>query len=262
MVRGIDIFKNYFDGYTGQYVFIGGTACDIILGKQGIDFRATKDFDIVLLIEALDEKFVQTFMNFIEVGGYEHIKKGTSKNQFYRFEKPQDRNFPYMIEIFSRKPDFLIQMDTRLAPIHVSDDAVSLSAILLDDEYYDLLKKGAIEIDGVSVLRLEYLILFKMKAWTDLTARKNDGEKIDGKNIKKHRNDIFRLAVNIDSDIHIPISENVDMTIKQFIGDVRQNSIDLKNIGIRNTSVEDILHVIENCYILDDEGEKYEYKNK
>lgn len=31
MVRGIDIFKNYFDGYTGQYVFIGGTACDIIL---------------------------------------------------------------------------------------------------------------------------------------------------------------------------------------------------------------------------------------
>ncbi len=41
MVRGVDIFKKYFDGYTEQYVFIGGTACDIILGKRGIDFRAT-----------------------------------------------------------------------------------------------------------------------------------------------------------------------------------------------------------------------------
>lgn len=256
MVRGIDIFKKYFEGYTGQYVFIGGTACDIILGKQGIDFRATKDFDIVLLIEALDEKFVQTFMNFIEVGGYEHIKKGTLKNQFYRFEKPQDRSFPYMIEIFSRKPDFLMQIDTRLAPIHVSDDTVSLSAILLDDEYYDLLKKGTIEIDGISVLRLEYLILFKIKAWIDLATRKNAGEKIDAKNIKKHRNDIFRLAVNIDSDVHISISENVDKTIKFFIEDVRQNSIDLKNMGIKNTSAEDILQVIEKCYILDDEGEE------
>ncbi len=57
--------------------------------------------------------------------------------------------------------------------------------------------------------------------------------------------------MNIDSNIHIAISENVDKTIKQFVEDIRQNSIDLKNIGIKNTSAEDILHVIENCYILD-----------
>ena len=76
------------------------------------------------------------------------------------------------------------------------------------------------------------------------------------KKYKKHRNDIFRLAVNIDSDVHISISENVDKTIKFFIEDVRQNSIDLKNMGIKNTSAEDILQVIEKCYILDDEGEE------
>ena len=55
--------------------------------------------------------------------------------------------------------------------------------------------------------------------------------------------------MNIDSNIHIAISENVDKTIKQFVEDIRQNSIDLKIIGIRNTSAEDILHVIENCWI-------------
>lgn len=38
---------------------------------------------------------------------------------------------------------------------------MSLSAILLDEAYYTLLKQGVIEVDDVSVLGLEYLILFK-----------------------------------------------------------------------------------------------------
>ena len=31
MVRGVEKFKEYFRDYAGQYTFIGGTACDIIL---------------------------------------------------------------------------------------------------------------------------------------------------------------------------------------------------------------------------------------
>ena len=41
MVRGVEKFKEYFRDYTGQYTFIGGAACDIILGDLGEDFRAT-----------------------------------------------------------------------------------------------------------------------------------------------------------------------------------------------------------------------------
>lgn len=132
MVQGIEKFKEYFKGYTGQYVFIGGTACDIILEREGITFRKTKDLDIVLIMEMLNDEFVNTFVAFVLAAGYTHIKKGSGENQFYRFEKPQDKNFPYMIELFSRKPDYLKTLDTRLAPIHVSDDVMSLSAILLN----------------------------------------------------------------------------------------------------------------------------------
>lgn len=73
MVRGIEKFKEYFSAYTGQYTFIGGTACDILLGNMGEDFRATKDFDVVLLIEALNDDFVNTFIFFVEAGGYEPV---------------------------------------------------------------------------------------------------------------------------------------------------------------------------------------------
>lgn len=86
MVHGIERFKEYLGKYTKQYIFIGGTACDIILGRLGENFRQTKDLDMVLLIEELDEEFMEQFIYFIEEGKYQHINKGTGENQFYRFE--------------------------------------------------------------------------------------------------------------------------------------------------------------------------------
>jgi hypothetical protein len=35
MVRGLDIFKKYFAQHHGNYVIIGGTACDIIIDEAG-----------------------------------------------------------------------------------------------------------------------------------------------------------------------------------------------------------------------------------
>ena len=47
-MRGIDKFKERFAGHDGEYVLIGGGACDLLLGEAGQDFRATKDLDLVL----------------------------------------------------------------------------------------------------------------------------------------------------------------------------------------------------------------------
>ena len=51
MVKGIDIFQEYFNEYTDQYVLIGGAACSVSFEKQDINFgRTTKDLDIVLIV--------------------------------------------------------------------------------------------------------------------------------------------------------------------------------------------------------------------
>ena len=42
MVTGIDSFKEWFKGSEEQYAIIGGTACDILMTEEGLDFRATK----------------------------------------------------------------------------------------------------------------------------------------------------------------------------------------------------------------------------
>ena len=122
MVYGIEIFKKYFKDYFEQYVIIGGTACDILLEEIGVPFRATKDIDLVVIIELLNESFAIKLWKFIEDGGYENRHKSTGKEQFYRFSNPSRTEFPAMIELFSRKPEKMqLYPDSFLMPIHISD---------------------------------------------------------------------------------------------------------------------------------------------
>jgi len=248
VVRGIEKFKEYFKNYQGQYTFIGGAACDIILGELGEDFRATKDIDMVLILEELQADFANTFIQFVQDGGYEHIDKGTGRNQYFRFTKPNDRSFPHMIELFSKKPDYLSSLEPRLGPIHISRDVISLSAILLDDEYYEILKSGITVVDEVSVLDLEHIVLFKMKAWLDLTERKENGELIDSKNIKKHKNDILRLSTSFEKDTHLSVSGQVKADAELFMEKIKNDPVDLRNLDIRNITYKEILDIIALCY--------------
>jgi hypothetical protein len=69
-----------------------------------------------------------------------------------------------MIELFSRKSDAIqLPDDAVLTPLPIYEDISSLSAILLDDDYYTFLRSGKVVIDGVTVLGPAYLIPFKRR---------------------------------------------------------------------------------------------------
>lgn len=51
MVTGMETFREAFKGYEDCYTIIDGTACDILMGKANLNFRATRDIDMILLIE-------------------------------------------------------------------------------------------------------------------------------------------------------------------------------------------------------------------
>lgn len=69
MVKGIDSFKNWFQGYEEQYVIIGGTACDILMTNEELSFRTTKDIDLVLIVEALNADFGRKFWEYVKQAG-------------------------------------------------------------------------------------------------------------------------------------------------------------------------------------------------
>ncbi len=105
MVAGIDSFREWFKGCEGQYAIIGGTACDILMTEVGLDFRATKDIDLVLIVEAVDVNFGKKFWEYVKQAGYEHRNRSSGVSQFYRFSHPSSNKYPSMIELFTRKID-------------------------------------------------------------------------------------------------------------------------------------------------------------
>ncbi|MBV8036369.1 hypothetical protein [Roseateles sp.] len=119
-------------------MLIGGTAASMAMEEAGLPFRATKDLDIVLHVEALTPEFGEAFWKFVEAGGYEiRQASDTGKPVFYRFQKPADERYPVMVELFARAPDGLKPAEgSQLTPIPLDEAVSSLSAILLEETYY------------------------------------------------------------------------------------------------------------------------------
>ena len=250
MVTGIDSFKEWFKGSEEQYAIIGGTACDILMTEEGLDFRATKDIDLVLIIEAVDADFGKKFWEYVKQAGYEHCNKSSGVPQFYRFSHPISKQYPAMIELFTRKLNAIqLPEGVVLTPLPMDEDISSLSAILLDDDYYGFLKQGKVTVEGVTVLDAAYLIPFKAKAWMDLTDRKAAGEHVDSKNIKKHKNDVFRLTELIDPAVKIMAPQGVYADIQEFVQRMQPESIELKQLGLVGRTKEQILEELKKMYI-------------
>ena len=243
MVKGLDTFRKYFKEFEKQYVLIGGAACDILFESNDASFRSTRDLDMVLIVEGLTNEFGEKLWEFIQDGGYRNKASNGGKTQFYRFDKPEDDSYPKMIELFCRK-DFELREMTGITPIHIDDTVSSLSAILLDDDYYQILLEGRVVKNGLSVLSPEYLILFKAKAYLDLKRNKEIDGTGDLDDIKKHKKDILRISTELmlEKIDKLPVSVKED--IDTFINNLSQDPFDsnsLKNYGLKNEEVIAVL---------------------
>lgn len=235
-VEGIEKFKQVFSKYSDFYVLIGGSACDLL--AQSIDerFRATKDLDIVILTDmpkgsphahsargsiaeaSSAEKFAKTLWNFIEKGKYSAWTDKHDAARFYRFEKPKTSGYPHMIELFARNVDFLLKNEqAHIRPLHMGDEVSSLSAIILDDNYYEFIKSGATVLDGLSILDAIHLIPLKMRAHIDLNKKKRDGMHINEADLKKHRKDVVRLLNFIPPVKTLPLPKKLKSDALEFL---------------------------------------------
>jgi hypothetical protein len=251
MVTGLDRFAQHFAAYRNRHVLIGGAATFIALDSAALDSRVTKDLDIVLRLEALDVEFAEAFWGFVEAGGYEIAQRSTGAPAFYRFLNPADKSYPEMIELFARKPDLIDPpSDSHLAPIPISSEVSSLSAILLDDDYYRLVIDGARDEGDLTVLAPTHLIPLKAKAWLDLTLRRERGEGVDSKDVKKHRNDVLRLSQLIAPDDRVPLSESVRSDLADFVAKALQGGPEPKVFGVIGATLADARELLTEVYDL------------
>ena len=123
MVKGLETFRDFFADYRDCYVIIGGSACDLYFAEQDLPFRVTHDIDMILCVESLTPAFFNRFWEFIRAGGYVNRQRSDGRPQFYRFSKPAVAGFPAMLELFSRKADFLPDDgEGHLTPVPAGED--------------------------------------------------------------------------------------------------------------------------------------------
>jgi hypothetical protein len=246
-IRGIDVFRSYFAEYKEQYVLIGGAACDLVLAGTGIASRVTKDLDIVLIVEALTPEFGERMWQFIRDGGYRNRARSDGSFQYYRFDSPQSEEFPFMIEILSGKEDVL-PSGGDIVSLTLGDSLSSLSAILLDHEYYRLLFDHRETVSDIVILPAECLIPFKAKAWLDLTSRKQSGEHVNSRDISKHMSDIIRLVAALPGAVSCELPSGVLDDMNEFIRRMESHPFDPKSMGIKGIDAGDILSVLRRVY--------------
>ena len=66
------------------------------------------------------------------------------------------------------------------------------------------------------------MIPLKAKAWLELTERKANGGQVDSKDIRKHKNDVFRLSVLLLPDVILALPGTVMNDLRAFLAKVDQ----------------------------------------
>lgn len=245
MVKGLDRLRSYFEQYPQNYIIIGGTACEIRLESRGIDFRATKDVDMLIIIEAIDNQFVEAFWQLIRDGEYINRNMEATEKNFFRFSQPQAEDFPAIIELFSRKPDGItLPKDFHLTPIPTDEQLSSLSAMLLHNEYYEFTLKNCEVNEGLMVANERALIVLKVKAYLNNLQRKAEGHQIQSNDIEKHKKDVLKLAATLANTDRVDCPDIIKEDISNYIQLLEAEDFNVtglaKEAGLGTITLKDI----------------------
>ena len=224
-MEGLGKFREAFEAYSENYVIIGGTACDITMTGTVMRPRATHDIDMIVVVEKMTADFAERFWQFIREGGYRPEKRKQEegekpKYELYRFVNGKP-GYPEMIELLSRHPDILGEpKGLTIEPLPVDEETSSLSAIIMDDDYYHFTIGHSQVTEGIRHADSAALIALKARAYLNLMQDKASGKHVNSKDIKKHRSDVLKNVVIMeDGEIEAPAS--IVACVHEFVASIR-----------------------------------------
>ena len=264
-MEGLVKFREAFAEYSENYVVIGGAACDITMTNTVVRPRATHDIDMIVIVENMTEAFANRFWQFVREAGYRPEKRKQEageppRYEMYRFLDGKD-GYPEMIELLSRHPDVLGEpKGFVIEPIPTDEDVSSLSAIIMDDDYYHFRRQRQMCIrdssqltDGIRHANSAALIALKARAYLNLMADKRDGKHVNTKDIKKHRSDILKNVVIMTED-NIEAPASIVACIREFVASIRADWSTLaeplsKSLGQDEAFVTGLLDQLDELFI-------------
>ena len=258
-MEGLDKFREAFKDFSENYVIIGGTACDITMTGTEVRPRATHDIDMIIVVERMTPQYGERFWQFIREAGYRpeksKAKEGESpKYEMYRFVDGNP-GYPEMIELLSRHPDVLGEPKVLvIEPLPIDGEQSSLSAIIMDDDYYRFTIEHSRLTDDIRHADSAALIALKARAYLNLLQDKQNGKHVNSKDIKKHRSDVLKNVVIMTED-EIPAPASIVECIKEFVMSIRNDWAELanplaKSLDQNTEFVDALLEQLENLFVI------------
>lgn len=105
-------------------------------------------------------------------------------------------------------------------------------------------------VNNLPILKPIYLIAFKAKAHVDLTKKHSEGIHINERDLKKHKNDIFRLVQLLNQNETIEVEDSVKIDMQNFFDLIGNDSIDMKALKL-NYSKETAIKMIKHAFRMD-----------
>lgn len=258
-MEGLEKFREAFAEFADNYVVIGGTACDIAMTGTVVRPRATHDIDMIVIAENITEAFGERLWQFVREAGYrpekrKHIVGEPAKYELYRFLDGKV-GYPEMIELLSRHPDVLGEpKGFVIEPLPLGDDTSSMSAIIMDDDFYHFTIEHSRLTDGIRHADPVALVALKAKAYLNLVADKQSGKHVNSKDIKKHRSDVLKNVVIIeDSSVEVPAP--IAACINEFVDSIRDNWDELADslaasLGQDKEFVSELLDQLQKLFVI------------
>ena len=247
---GLSHFEAHFRDMKDHYVIVGGFATLMLLDREIENHgKATHDIDLVLLTSTSAE-MANRIKTYIREGGYTIQKGQQDIYRYYRFVDPDVEGYAKEIELFASE-EYGIDLDEgqRIIPIDPEEGLYSLSAIMLDREYFNMIKNNIEVIDGIPYSNTPATMLLKMSAVYDLHQRGDD-------KWKKHRRDILKLTLLLTGEERIVLTGRMIADVNFFkteVGNMTTKMI--KQIVGRGVTVDKdiVIESIEKVFIAEEQ---------
>jgi len=169
------------------------------------------------------------------------VKDGFS---YYRFVDPKLEGYAKEIELFAvNNHGLILEEGQRIIPIDPEEGLYSLSAIMLDKEYFEMIKNNIDHSNQVPCTNTLATIMLKISAFYDLKSRSDD-------KWKKHRRDILKLVLILTGEERIELTGHMVKDVDLFMEHIESlNDKTIKQItSMHGISQADIFRILSGVF--------------
>lgn len=171
---------------------------------------------------------------------------------FYSFVEGKE-GYPDKIELLSKpSPLMEIKEGDHIEFIQLTDDYSHLSAIIMDEQYYNYLMDHYEIHNGIRYASIDSLICLKALAYLNLLNEKEAGRQVNDEDLSKHRRDVFMAVASLEVDASFEVPYNIRRMLDDFLSSITDKRIIQSlsdSLGLNQEQVLSLKQVLNNCFV-------------